>query len=472
MKIKLVLLSVFFISFLGISQSVKLDKKLGKENAISVEQTMGIYKNVKMTNYLRSVGNRLVSNLNEPLFEYHFNIVPDKSPNAFALPGGYIYITTGLLPLLASEDELACILGHEIIHSNNRHAVQQLKKKILPSLLEIPGELLGVVNNNLGAIFNAPIQVSNKLLFASYGRKFETEADDEGTKLAAKTGYEPKAIISALSRLSKTIEVATDNKEKKSYFNDHPYTPKRTASIEEITASLSWEKAKPITQNFLYEFDNVLFGDNPNQGVIIDNKFLHPDLDFFIEFPVGWTIDNETTNVGGYQPENKAAAFVYIEKNNISPQKAGKSFADNLSNKDKSKMTGMESYILNGKKGYLLTFEETVKSQTVFAYILWVNFNEKLFKLIGVGPSEYKDTLENISSSLRVLNHKDKATIKISKVRVVKAKQGETITSLSKRVDNKLSIELTGVINSVAKNKQLHKGTLIKVVKEQNYYLK
>jgi len=472
MKIKFFLLPIFFISFFGISQSIELDKELGKENAISVEQTMGIYKDVKMTNYLRKVGDRLVSHLDKPLFTYQFNIVPNKSPNAFALPGGYIYITTGLLPLLANEDELACIIGHEIIHSNNRHSVQQLKRKILPSLLEIPGELLGVVNNNLGTLFNAPIKVSNKLLFASYGRKFETEADDEGIKLAAKTGYEPKAMLSALSRLSKTIEVATGNIEKKSYFNDHPFTPERTAAIEEIASNLSWEKAKPLTQNFLFEFDNILFGDNPNQGVIIDNKFLHPDLDFFIEFPTGWTIDNQTTNVGAYQPENKAAAFIFIENDNTSPQKASEIFTNNLSSKDKSKITGMESYTLNSNEGYLLTFKETVKSQTIFAYILWIQFNGKLFKLVGVGPSEYKDTLENISSSLRALNDKDKATIKISKVRIVKAKQGETLISLSKRVDNKLSIELTSVINSVTENEKLNKGTLIKVVKEQNYYLK
>ena len=464
----------FFIAFsisMGVfSQSIKLDKALGEENAKMVVETMGIYEDAEMTNYVRSVGNRLVSHLDKPLFDYQFYIVPDMSPNAFALPGGYIYITTGLLPLLATEDELACIIGHEIIHSNNRHTVKQLKKKILPSLLEIPGELLGVVNENLGTLVNAPLKVSNTLLFASYSRKYETEADNEGVKLAAKSGYDPKAMNPALSRLSKTIEVATDNKEEKSYFNDHPYTPERTANIDEILANLSWKKTAPISKNFLYEFDNLLFGEDPNQGVIIDHKFLHPEIDFYIEFPKGWEIDNQTTNVRAYQPDKKAAAFVYIEGKTMSPKKAGTTFIENLSSKNKSKMVSQEVYSLNGKESYLLTFKETVKSETVFAYILWTPLNGYLFKLVGVGSSEYETILEQVSHSLRTLTKHDRATIKIDKVRVVEARQGETILSLSKRTHNKLNLELTSIVNDKTATEKLNKGTLIKVVNEQNYY--
>ena len=464
----------FFIALLtsinSFSQSIKIDKALGEENAKMVVETMGIYQDEKMTNYVKSVGDRLVSHLDNPLFEYQFHIIPDMSPNAFALPGGYIYITTGLLPLLANEDELACIIGHEIIHSNNRHSVKQLKKKILPSLLEIPGDLLGVVNENLGTLFNAPIKVSNSLLFASYGRKSETEADNEGIKLAAKAGYDPKAMNPALIRLSKTIEIATDNKEEKSYFNDHPYTPERTANIDEVLAGISWKKTAPISKNFLYEFDNLLFGADPKQGVIMDNKFFHPELDFYIEFPKKWEIDNQSTNVGAYQPDNKAAAFVYVESETMSPKKAGTTFVENLSSKNKTKLVNQEEYTLNGKKSYLVTFKETVKNQTVFAYILWTPLNGRLYKLVGIGSSDYKATLELVSHSFRPLTKQDKANIKINKVQVVEARQGETITSLSKRVHNKLNLELTSVVNDKTATEKLDKGTLIKVVNEQNYY--
>ena len=251
---------------------------------------------LKKTAYLTKVVNRLVSKLDKPLFDYKIQIVPDMSPNAFALPGGHLYITTGMIPILQNEDELACIMGHEVIHSNNRHSVQQIKKSILPKLLEVPGNLIGVLNEDLGDTFNKPIETSNKLLFASYGRKFETEADDEGVELAAKAGYDPYGMISSLSRLSKTIEVATNRAEEKSYFNDHPYTPDRTAAIENKMATLKNVPKKAISSSFLYEFDGILFGNDPSLGVTQENTFLHPELNFLIEFPKDWIIDNQASS--------------------------------------------------------------------------------------------------------------------------------------------------------------------------------
>ena len=179
-KASLLVITVLFLPLILYSQSIELDKELGEQNAKMVELQMGIYEDVEKTEYIRRIGNRLISQLEDPLFDYQFHLVPDMAPNAFALPGGYVYVTTGLIPILESEDELGCILAHEIIHANSRHSIKQLKKSILPRLLEVPGNLIGLLNKDLGALFNAPIQTSNALLLASYSRGFETEADIEG----------------------------------------------------------------------------------------------------------------------------------------------------------------------------------------------------------------------------------------------------------------------------------------------------
>ena len=129
---RIILYTLFL--FLGLStlqgQNVELDKALGDQNALMVEQEMGIYDDAEKTAYLTKVLDRLVAELDKPLFDYKIQIVPDMSPNAFALPGGHLYITTGMIPILQNEDELACILGHEVIHSNKRHSIQQIKKSI------------------------------------------------------------------------------------------------------------------------------------------------------------------------------------------------------------------------------------------------------------------------------------------------------------------------------------------------------
>ena len=463
------LLAVCFLPIISQAQSLDLDRKLGEENAAMVEAQMGIYADKEKTAYINQVGQRLVSNLEKPLFDYQFHIVPDMSPNAFALPGGYIYITTGLIPLLESEDELACIIGHEIIHSNNRHSIKQLKKSILPRLLEVPGNLLGALNKDLGALFNAPIETSNALLLASYSRGSETESDIQGTALAAAAGYDPNAMIPALNRLSEAIEVALGEKETKNYFNDHPYTPNRVKTLEKNIAKLTWQHTANISPSYIYEVDGLLFGDSPAKGVIVDNRFLHYDLDFTIAFPENWDIDNQPTNVGAYNEDRNAAVFVSLDNSDNSPAEAATLFLADLPEEYEVKLSAHEERIINGRKGYLVSFIDKIDDVTMYGYILWVPLEDKLFKLIGITPIEYRPDLEKTAKSLRSLTGSEKKSITIKKVKVVKAEKNETIETLSKRTGNLLNSELTGVVNSRGVNDKLKKGETVKIVLSYPY---
>ena len=467
-KIAITLL-VFLISVPFYAQNVELDKLLGEQNAQMVESQMGIYKDADKTAYLRQVGNRLVTGLENPLFEYQFHLVQDPSPNAFALPGGYLYVTTGLIPILESEDELACILGHEIVHSNNRHSVKQLKKSIFPKMLEIPGNLIGVISPNLGTLFNAPIETSNSLLFASYGRSAETEADEEGIQLAAKAGYNPNAMISSLARLSKTVEVATQQEERKSYFNDHPYTPDRIEAIQSQISELNWPEKDPISSNFIEEFEGTLFGESPSKGVVIENTFIHPGLDFYIAFPKNWTIDNQNSNITAYNDTRQSGIYVALENPALSPEIAAKQFIENLKSEYKKKITGSEPYQIENKNGYLVTFEDKVKSENVYAYALWIPLADKLFNIMGIATKQEQQLLEQTVRSLRKLSLKDKDSIMINRMHIVNAIAGETIQTLSKRADNILNLELTCVINAKKSKELLKKGEQIKIIKSYPY---
>ncbi len=455
----------FFVS----AQSIEYDKKLGLENANMVEAQMGIYNDVPKTAYIVSVGNRLLAQLEKPLFEYKFQIIPEKVPNAFALPGGYIYITTGLLPLLETEDELACIMAHEIIHSNNRHAIRQLQQSIIPRLLEVPGELLGVLNEDLGNLFNAPILTSNALLFASYSRNFERESDIEGTELAAAAGYDPGAMIGSLNRLSETIEVAIGQKETKSYFNDHPYTPDRVKTIQKNVKNLKWHPQKKLSDDFLYEFDSLLFGDSPSLGIIRENQFFHPDINFTISFPEDWNIENQPSNVGAYHPSRQAAMFISLEQPGETLESVSKSFLERLDDMYRSKLTANENIVMNGMKGYLISFEETTEEVTMYAYVLWLPVGSQLFKLIGFTPIEYRPLLEEAASTLRRLTPVELNSITTQLVRVVEAFEGETIESLSVRTGNVLNYELTRVINDLKVDEKLHGNEQLKIVKVSRY---
>ncbi len=454
------------------AQSIDLDKQIGAENSKTVEAEMGVYEDETMTSYLNKVGQKLVSHLEKPLFTYQFKIVADISPNAFALPGGYIYITTGILPLIESEDELACIIGHEIIHSNNRHSVKQMKKSIIPSILEIPGNLLGVISKDLGNLVNTPIKASNSLILSSYSRGFETEADNYGVALAAKAGYDPSKLPNILTRMNDAIEVITGNKEKKSYFSDHPYTPKRIDNLNKQLKKITIQESKQVSSNFLYEFDGVIFGDSPSKGVVRDSEFLHPDLNFYVKFPEKWVVDNQSDAVSAYQPDGKAAAFLSLEKYGVTPKMAGEDFLDKMDSQYKRNITYAKEYELNGKKGFLVSFIEESRHAKMYAYVLWLPQGNKVFKLLGVAPIEYQDQLEASAGSLRAITKAEKASIKENFVKVVKAKKGETIETLSKRTGNKLPLELTAIANDHKLSDKLSEGELIKIVSARPYVLK
>ena len=133
----------------------------------------GIYNHQVTQKYIEQLGNKIAAQIEADLpFKFSFQLVNMVEPNAFSLPGGYVYVSRGLLPMLNSEDELACILGHEIAHIVRRHSAQQMKKSIVPTLFTLPGLLVGgIISPELGAIINAPINAAGSIYLA---KKFLT----------------------------------------------------------------------------------------------------------------------------------------------------------------------------------------------------------------------------------------------------------------------------------------------------------
>ena len=199
--LSVILACVYSIS---VSQDYSLDRKLGEENSKLVEQEIGIYKHDSLQWLINSVGQKLVSRLKNKPFEFHFYLADSEEPNAFALPGGYIYVTRGILPLLQTEDELAGVMAHEIIHVMQRHSVKQIQKSMLTGILKLPGNLINsVTGTQLGNILNTPIGLVTGSYIAKYSRGHESESDKFGIQLAASAGYKTDALADALERLAK-----------------------------------------------------------------------------------------------------------------------------------------------------------------------------------------------------------------------------------------------------------------------------
>ncbi len=245
--------------------------------------------------FVNEVGQRVAKVADRPELFYHFRVVDNATINAFALPGGHIYIHRGLLNHLNSEAELAAVLGHEIGHVTARHAVQRYT--------QIQGYQLGMTITSI--FVPMPTGTSNftNLLAASfisgYGRKQELQADDLAIKYIPKAGYDPAAVIQLLATLKRLEDI--DKKEKKDVgdkvneyhgaFASHPETKKRIALASQ-QARTSGNEGLINHQRMLAAVNGYPYADNPEQGAVVGQRFLHPDLNLQLKFPKRWVIKN------------------------------------------------------------------------------------------------------------------------------------------------------------------------------------
>lgn len=465
-------IAILLLTSLQLSgQSIELDKELGAENAKLVEAQMGLYDKKEMTEYIRSIGNRLLENLENNPFEFQFFIADDPIPNAFALPGGYVYVTRGILSIITSEDELACVMGHEIIHVTQRHSIKQMRSSFLPRLLELPGAIVGsVVNEDLGNLLNLPITTSNTLLLSSYSRKHEKESDAKGIELASKAGYDPMAMGTILDRLSLTVEVITNEKEKKSYFSSHPYTPDRVENITKETSKLEWIETSKISDDFPAPLDGMVFGENPRKGIFNEQVFVHPDLDFTLTFPDGWETFNQASAVGAINTNRQAGIFLGLEDPSRSPKDYGKEFDKEIKEKYNQTPSRSEPHRVNNHHGYLVTLEDNTGDETMYLHILWLKMGEHLFKLIGFAPKSYESELSETVRSLRTLTQADRKNVDIRKIRVVRANKNETLDKLGKRTKNIAKPNITALINGIEEDTKLNQNQAVKIVVKEKYF--
>ena len=451
-------------------QSVELDKELGAENAKIVEAQMGLVPDKDLTGYVRSIGDRLVAELDENPFEFHFYVADDPIPNAFALPGGYVYVTRGILSLITTEDELACVMGHEIIHVTRRHSVRQMRTSILPNLLELPGNIVGtVVNEDLGNLLNAPINTSNTLLLSSYSRKHETESDTRGIELAGRAGYDPLAMGSILERISLAFEIITNEKEKKSYFDSHPYTPDRIDKISKTSSKLEWEAGPWISEDFPAPVDGMVFGYNPAKGIFREEVFLHPDLNFTITFPEGWQTSNQASTVSAIHVDRQAGLFVGLEDPSLSPEEYGKKFEQEIEKEHGQKPSRSEPRTINNNPGYVVSMTDNSGKEPMYIHVLWLKMGGKMFKLIGLAPKAFESDLQKSARSLRPMTSDEKTSIGIRKVRLVSAKKKESLEELNERTGNVLKPKGTAIINGLEEKPKLEKDQVIKIVVSEKY---
>ena len=302
------------LSFMSEAQEISV----GRELDAQVRQEMGLYENEDLQQYVRDLGARLAARSERPNLPWSFAVVDSPAVNAFALPGGFIYITRGILPYLDNEAQLAGVLGHEIGHVTARHSAQQYTRGM--------GASLGVL---VGSIFVPGVRPFADLaegglgvLFLKFGRDAELQADALGAAYAAGGGWDPDEVPAFLNTLARIAETA-DRNGVPNWMSTHPQPANRVervaGTVQKVRAA---SESAPWTTNrdaYLARIDGIVFGDNPEEGVVRGNLFLHPPLRFSVEFPEGWEITNSAEQVVAQEPGNK----VFMVLRTIQPVRGG-----------------------------------------------------------------------------------------------------------------------------------------------------
>jgi predicted Zn-dependent protease len=469
----MLLAMAIFLSGCAGTQPVEADRDMGQEVVKQVENEMGVFDDPGRTEYLTALGQRLVRTLGDRRFVYTFQIVDQPESNAFAAPGGYIFVSRGLFALTNNEDELANVVGHEITHVSQRHTAKQMAKARAPSLLALPGAVVGsVVSESVGNIINAPVMTLGAAYMAKHSRSDEFEADRLGQRLSAQSGYDPVALATILARLEKEAELRTGQKRRPGFFDTHPTTPDRVRQIQTDAQKIQWSPQPGITRNaaeYLRKLDRLLVGEDPAKGVFQGRKFLQPELNFAIEFPSGWMAANTPQAVAAFTAKKDAVVFLNIAGRGTDPAKAGELLARAMYEKNRVRPTRSEPIKIGKLPAHLVIYTDKSGREPMHLFFLFMAYRQLIYQFAGIAPEPYRTTIRETALSFRPLTSQERSSIRETRLRIVSARSNESLAQLSKRTGNLWDNKTTGVVNGIDASQPLKKGQLIKIAVSQPY---
>jgi predicted Zn-dependent protease len=449
--------------------SPQRERELGQKEAQEVERTVGLVRERRLVEYIEAIGRRLAQATGRADIAWQWSVADESDLNAFALPGGWVYVTRGLLTLCNREDELAGVVAHEMAHVLERHAVSRVAAATpLAVLFGLPSGILGMVSPSLGGIVGGVGRVVSGLTLAPYSREQELEADRIGIRLAAQAGWDPRALGEFLGTLERAETVAGHASGRSSFFATHPSTPDRVAKIEAMAGSLSRAPVAPITSGratLLGRLEGLVIGNNAANGVFAGQLFLHADLDLALEMPARWQTANTPRAAGAVAPDEAAAVLVQLVGTGDDPVAGAR--AEGLSD---AQMKGIRRLQISQLPAAALTAE--TRSGTRLA-LTWIAHRKRIFRVTGLCSSadweRYRGELERAAGSFRPLRPEDQARITESRLRIRSAHAGESIGQVLARGGATWTPAQAAVANGVAIDRPLERDWPLKVAVSERY---
>lgn len=323
--------------------SEKSEISLGQDSDKEIRVQFGVYDAPALNTYVENIGLSLAPYTHRPQLEYHFAVLDTPVVNAFALPGGYIYVTRGILAMMNSEAELAAVLGHELGHVNARHSVKRLSQMMLVELGLIAG---GALSETFAKISGAA-SIGIQLLFLKYSRDDERQADQLGIEYARKGNYNPAEMVNFFSSLQSLGDLSGGHG-LPGFLSTHPLENERIQNTKsKLMASDSQLRTNHIP--YLNQIDDMVYGDDPRQGYVENSTFYHPLLRFSFSFPKDWNVQNTHSQVVLASKDGNAALVLKAEETSERLRDYAQKTTESIEGKQ---FIGEQDLNINGMESY------------------------------------------------------------------------------------------------------------------------
>jgi len=432
--------------------------QLGREADPDIVASLGLYDDPELQRYVQALGERMARESERPNLPWTFRVLDDPTVNAFALPGGFIYVTRGILTHFSSEAELAGVLGHEIGHVTARHGVSQVSRAQLAQLGLGVGTILAPDLAPFAELAGAGLG----LLFLSYGRDAERQADDLGLRYMTREGYDPREMAATFEMLA-AASGAEDGDRIPGFLSTHPEPLSRRDRILGRIQAGEVSGSRVERESYLMRLEGMTFGENPREGFFRNGVFLHPDMAFRIDFPAGWRTLNQREAVQGMSAEGDAALVL-----TLADAATARAARDGFAGSQGITASNLRDESLNGLATSRADFTAAVEGGALRGTVLFIEHGGLVFRVLGYAPgdrwSARSGTVIQALQSFRVLTDPAVLGMQPDRIRLVRVDQAMTLETFQARHSPTVPAQIIGTINRVRPGETIPAGTLVKAV--------
>jgi predicted Zn-dependent protease len=480
---KLAALTAFFVFFNQCARNPVTGKKqvilmsesqeqaLGAESNPQILAEYGEYPEPKLQEYLNNIGQRMAKISHRPNLPFQFKVVDSDVVNAFAVPGGYVYFTRGILAHFNDEAQLAGVLGHEIGHVTARHGAQQQSKQMMGQVLFIGA----MIASPKLAQFGEQLSQGMQLLFLKFGRDHETQSDELGVEYSSKIGFDARHMadfFGTLDRLSGGAEGRLP-----SFLSTHPDPGERNKKVRAMAIDFQQKNPSQYAVNresYLKLIDGIIYGEDPKQGYVVNNVFYHPELKFQFPIPQGWKYQNTPQQFQMASADGKAMMLMTLSQEKT-PEAAAQAFATQY----KLQVVDSKTTTINGLPAVIQVADQVPAQQqgqqaaaTTRIATTSILYNNMVYLIHGVSESTtFRANEANFAITMKgfaPLTDPARINVLPDRIRINTVYNEGTLAEVLRGygMEEKRHKELS-VLNGMELTERVPRGTLIKTIVKQ-----